>query len=191
MNAPTAKTRRALPVADLLITLGLSMLFATALVTSTEWSVKAALFPRFVTGLGLALSLLHLAVLAVRAVRSPRYPEQRAASQRVSASQGEGNSSLGDGAAHGGGSDADVEYVFAQAGRAGWARSLAWVTAFFVLFFGVGLYITAPLFAFAYLRLSAGKSWVFSAAYAAVTWGVLYGALEYGLKVSTPQGAWL
>ena len=175
-----------MPVADLVITVCMAALFAAALVASTQWSIKAALFPRFVTGLGLALALMHLAALGVRllpgADRAPL--EADAADSGAAPADPPAQATADDDVA----AEADVEYVFAHASRGAWLRSLGWVAAFFLSLYVLGLFVTAPLFAFTYLRLSAQRSWLFCAVYAAVTWALLYVAFAYALEISVPTG---
>lgn len=162
--------RRGLPLADFTITLVLLALFGAALVSSSAWSVKAALFPRFVTGVGLALAVLHLIAIVVTALQ--RRPVE------ASPVPADDDATAG----------VDTEYVFANAGRAAWAGALLWVAGFFVLLYVLGLFLAAPLFAVTYLRLSAERTWLFSIVYAAVIGAVLYIALEFALQVSTPPG---
>jgi hypothetical protein len=162
------RTRRQLPTVDIVLSLGLAAVFANAFWIATEWSVKAGLFPRMVTGLGLLLALLHVVVLLMRA-RTP----VPVVEERVDADDE---------------AEGDVEYVFAHAGGRAWAGSLAWVATFFVGLYVVGLFVVAPLFAVAYLRFSVRKSWVFTVAYAAVTFAVLYLAFELALQLPVPPG---
>jgi hypothetical protein len=173
--SPTAgaepTTRRQLPVVDIVLSLVLAAVFANAFWIATEWSVKAGLFPRMVTGLGLILSLLHVALLLLRA-RTP----VPVVEERVDADDE---------------AEGDVEYVFAHASGRAWAGSLAWIAAFFVGLYVVGLFVIAPLFALTYLRFSVRRSWVFSVAYAAVTFAVLYLAFEVALQLPVPPGLFL
>ncbi|SOC49506.1 Tripartite tricarboxylate transporter TctB family protein [Blastococcus aggregatus] len=168
--APTArqKTEHRLPVVDIVISLGLAALFGNAFWIATEWSERAGLFPRMVTLLGVALALLHVVMLLLRARRAVPVVESRVDAD----DEAEG----------------DVEYVFAHAGGRVWAGSLAWVAAFFVGLYVVGLFVTAPLFAFTYLKLSVRRSWVFSLVYAAVVFAVLYLAFEVALQLQVPPG---
>jgi hypothetical protein len=169
--ATEPRTERRLPVVDIVISLGLAALFANAFWTATEWSVKAGLFPLMVTGLGVVLALLHVAVLLLQS-RTP----VPVVEERVDADDE---------------AEGDVEYVFAHAGGRAWAGSLAWIAAFFVGLYVVGLFVIAPLFALAYLRCSVRRSWVFSVAYAAVTFAVLYLAFEVALQLPVPPGLFL
>ncbi|MCF6736514.1 hypothetical protein E9565_15355 [Blastococcus sp. KM273129] len=169
--APEPRTRRQLPTADIVLSLVLAALFANAFWTAMEWSVKAGLFPRMVTGLGVLLTLLHVAVLLLKA-RTPVPVVEK----RVDADDE---------------AEGDVEYVFAHAGGRAWARSLAWIAAFFVGLYIFGLFVIAPLFALTYLRFSARTSWVFSVAYAAATFAVLYLAFEVALQLPVPPGLFL
>ncbi|TQN40879.1 tripartite tricarboxylate transporter TctB family protein [Blastococcus colisei] len=166
--ADQPRARRRLPVVDLVVSLGLGALFANAFLISTDWSVRAGLFPRMVTGLGMALALLHVIMLVLRARTAAPAVEQRVDADDEA--------------------EEDVEYVFAHAGGRAWAGSLAWVAAFFVGLYVLGLFVTAPLFAFGYLRFSVRRSWVFSLVYAVAVFAVLYLAFELALQLQVPPG---
>lgn len=172
LAAPAAadppRARRQLPVVDLVVTLGLAALFANAFLISTEWSVRAALFPRMITGLGMVLAVLHAVMLFFRARTAAPVVEQRVDADDEA--------------------EEDVEYVFAHAGGRAWAASLAWVTAFFVGLYVLGLFVTAPLFALGYLRFSVRRSWVFSLVYATTVFTVLYLAFGVALQLQVPPG---
>jgi hypothetical protein len=157
-------------VADLVITLALIALFGWALSSSMEWSVRAALFPRMVTTFGLALALLHLVLLLVR---------RRSG---TSADTGHGLVPISDP------EDDPLDYAFSTAGRRAWTVSLAWIAAFFVGLYVLGVFVTAPLFALAYLRVTVGSSWRLSVTYAAVVGVLLYVVFELLLTVPTPDG---
>ena len=61
-------------------------------------------------------------------------------------------------------------------------------SAFFVLLYATGLYVTAPIFSLLYLRFVGKRTWIFSATYAIVIAVVLYVAFELALGVPTPPG---
>jgi hypothetical protein len=149
-------------MADLVLTVLLLGLFGWAFLQAAQWSFQAALFPRIVTASGVVLSVLHLAQALLR-LRQEFLPRD---------------------ADH----PDDVEYVFRTAGARRWASALGWVTAFFVLLYVAGLYVTAPVFSLLYLRFAAKRTWIFSAIYAIVIAVVLYGAFELALGASTPPG---
>jgi hypothetical protein len=169
-------------VTDLVLTLVLTAVFATAFWTALEWSFRAGLFPRMVTGLGLGLSVLQLVVLLTGARRRPPTVQPPAAPQPAELpepTEADDEANL------------EVEYVFAHAGGRAWARSLAWIAAFFVSLYVLGLLITAPLFSLAFLRFSARVSWWASVLYAVVIGGVLYLAFEVALRLPVPPGLFL
>jgi hypothetical protein len=170
-DTPTGTTPRP-PAVDLVLSLGLVALFATAFLAANEWSVRAGLFPRMVTGLGLALAVLHVVLLLVRW-------------RADGAAEPTGTVEADDEA------DLDVEYIFAHAGGRAWAAALGWIAAFFVGLYVLGLFVTAPLFALTYLRFSAHRSWTFSVIYAVVTGAVLYLAFEVALRLQVPPGLFL
>lgn len=170
MTSDRARSLRDWPMADLVITVAMIALFAWALSSSSQWSVRAALFPRLVTTIGLALALLHLIVLLAR---------WRAAS---GATGDHGVAPISDP------EDDPLDYAFATAGRRAWTVSLAWVAAFFVALYVLGVFVTAPLFTVSYLRLTVRASWRLSVTYAAVVGVVLYAAFEWLLTLPTPEG---
>jgi hypothetical protein len=165
----SASARSRLPGVDLVLTLGLLAVFAVAFLTATEWSVKAGLFPRLVTGLGVVLAVLHVVLLLLRSRTAGVAPVTESVEADDEA-------------------DLDVEYVFAHAGGRAWAAALAWIASFFIGLYVVGLFVAAPLFALIYLRFSARRSWLFSAVYAVVTGVVLYLAFEVALRLQVPPG---
>lgn len=185
--------------ADVVLSLVLVALFGWAFFEAADWSFKAAFFPRVVTGLGFALASLQLGQSLLRLARDRRggdapAPAPSPAGPVVPAPEGahpgsppqaEGTT-LDDEV-----NEDDVEYVFQTAGRRRWTEALAWITAFFVLLYVVGLYVTAPLFSFLYLRFAGQRSWAFSAIYAVVIGVVLYAAFEVALGISVPPGLFL
>jgi Tripartite tricarboxylate transporter TctB family len=165
-EAPAPGRRRPSPeaVADVVVTVLLLALFAWAFLEAGQWSFRAALFPRLVTGAGVVLAALHLVQVLLRLWRPVPSPDP-------------------------GGADPDeVEYVFRTAGGRRWASALGWVAGFFVLLHVTGLYVTAPVFSVLYLRFAGKRTWIFSAIYAIVIAVVLYVAFELALGVPTPSG---
>ncbi len=164
------------PVADLVLTGGLLVLFAWAFFAASDWSFRAALFPRFVSAFGLALSLLYLVRILRRGCRQ--------SGDASGPSTAPSPIDAVDEAA-----EASPDYAFATAGARAWSRSLAWVTGFFVALYFLGIFVTAPLFAISYLRVSAGSSWRLSIIYGVVAGAVLYFALNSLLSIAAPTGA--
>jgi hypothetical protein len=161
-----ASRRRPSPeaVADVVVTVLLLAVFAWAFLDAGQWSFRAALFPRLVTGAGVVLTALHLVQALLRLWR-PAPPLD-----------------AGDADPY------DVEYVFRTAGPRRWASAVGWVAGFFALLYLAGLYITAPVFSLLYLRFAGKRTWIFSAIYAIVGAVVLYVAFELALGVPTPSG---
>lgn len=163
--------------ADLVLGVLALGMFSAAGLKTFDWSFRTALFPRIVTTAGVVLSVLFL--LAWAWARSRHRPLDPKAGDALPVSD-----LLDEDEVH----DQDVEYVYATAGRAAWTQALAWVALFVVLLYVTGLFVTAAVFAFAYLRWGAGRSWLFCAVYAVVMSGVLYLALAVLLVVSVPEG---
>ncbi|MCI2418389.1 tripartite tricarboxylate transporter TctB family protein [Saccharopolyspora sp. K220] len=164
---PTSALRSDTRKTDLVITAVLVLLFGAALLATTAWPFRTALFPTIVSGAALLLSLAHLATLLLRRRRAEPAEQQREAA-----------------------ADGDVDYVFATAGRRAWTAALAWAAAFFVALYVVGLLIAAPLFSFCYLRFAARRSWLFSLVYAAVVLAAIYLAFEFVLTIPIPAAVW-
>ncbi|WP_324274894.1 tripartite tricarboxylate transporter TctB family protein [Blastococcus brunescens] len=173
MTSDSERSLRKWPMADLVATVALVALFAWALWASTEWSLRAALFPRMVTAFGLALALFHLILLLAR---------WRAGS---GATGDHGVAPISDA------EDDPLDYAFATAGRRAWTVSLAWIAAFFLALYVLGVYVTAPLFTVSYLRLTVRASWRLSVTYAVVVGVVLYAVFEWLLTLPKPEGLFL
>ena len=177
-SADRAAHRPADTVANLVLTVLLLALFAWAYLETSELPFKAALFPRLVTGAGsvLAALLLLQSLLGLRNARSaPAAPPAPG----------------GDGAEVEDLNDDDVEYVFQTAGTRRWTEAIGWSAGFFVLLYVAGLFITAPLFSFLYLRFAGRRTWLLSTLYAVVVGALLYVAFELLLAVPTPPGLFL
>ena len=163
---PNSSPTRRVSLADLLLTVGLLAIFVVAFLTALDWSFNTGVFPLLITGLGVALAVLHLVVLLVRRPTADLHPH------------GEDDEI----------ETMDVEYAFEHAGRAMWARTLGWVFGFFLLLYVAGIFIAAPVFTIAYLRLSAKASWLVSLVYAVVIGLVLYVSFVVFLGLPTPPG---
>jgi hypothetical protein len=198
--APQTRTTQATgAVADLVLATLLLALFGWAFLEAADWSFKAALFPRIVTGIGFVFSALLVVQALLRVVRgrrtsgagapvtSPAGPiaPVPAATPRESVAQAAGTTTEDDA------NEDDVEYVFQTAGARRWTEAIAWVAGFFVLLYVAGLFVTAPVFSLLYLRLAGKRSWLFSAVYAAVAGAVLYVAFELLLGLPVPPGLFL
>ncbi len=191
-GAPAPRPRVAAgAVADVVLTALLLALFAWALVETGEWSFRAALFPRIVTGAGVFFCVLELvqAVSHLRRARATATARARATATAVVPD----HEAVPAGGTHEDeeNEDEDVEYVFATAGGRNWALALGWVAFFFLLLYVAGLFVTAPVFSLLYLRFGGRQSWKVSAIYAVVIGVVLYVAFELLLGISTPPGLFL
>ena len=174
---PTRRRPSPEATVDLVLTVLLLALFAWAYLEATQWSFRASLFPRVVAGLALVLTVLHLVQAVFRLRRSAT--EMPKADRIVTHSDDTVEPDEG---------EDDAEHIFRTAGTRGWAAALGWVTAFFVLLYLGGLFVTASLFSFFYLRFAGRRTWVFSAIYAVVIGAVLYTVFEVALSVATPTG---
>ncbi len=182
----------------------LLVLFVTAFVIAQDWPFRAALFPIIVSVLGALLAIVKLLGLTMAVVRSRPtpggaavVPSERAAdlpalpadsspeavnirTAAVAAEEKRASGEAGDKPADlqvvddDQEDDESLEYIFATAGARAWTASLAWITAFFVLFFVLGAYITVPLFALFYLRFAGGAKWWAAALYAVVAGAVIF-----------------
>ncbi|MGY2001289.1 tripartite tricarboxylate transporter TctB family protein [Blastococcus sp. SYSU DS1024] len=183
-------------VADVVLSLLMVAVFGWALLEAADWSFKAALFPRIVTGLGCAFAILQLVQSLLRlgrgrrAAGKPAPPTSPAGpiapvplvTPAEAVPQAAGTTTEDDA------NEDDVEYVFQTAGARRWTEAVAWLTGFFVLLYVAGLFVTAPLFSFLYLRFAGRRSWLFCGAYAVVVGVVLYVAFEVALGIPVPPG---
>jgi Tripartite tricarboxylate transporter TctB family len=162
-------------VADLVLTVLLLALFGWGYLEAGRWSFQAGLFPHLVTAASFLITALHLVQVLVRLMREVRT----------------GVATADPGVAEDDPERDDVEYLFQTAGARRWAAALGWIAAFFVLLYVAGLFITAPVFSFLYLRFVGRRSWLFCALYAVVLGAVLYAAFDLALGVPTPPGLFL
>jgi hypothetical protein len=167
MSTPSSeRTARRWQVADLVLTAGLLIVFVAALLTARDWSFKTGLFPQMVAVVGAALAALHLVVLVLR--RPSPDLEPHGEDGEIEA--------------------LDLEYIFEHASGGLWARTLGWVLGFFLLLYLVGIFVAAPVFTVAYLRFSAGASWLLTLVYAVVVGVLLYLAFVVFLQLPVPEG---
>lgn len=162
------------PMADLVITFVMMVIFGWALWTSFDWSFRAALFPRMVTITGLGLVVLHLVILLTRPATGAQ--AEPAASQPLMLESDDNADAQ------------ELEYEFAHASRRNWLTNIGWVVAFFGGVFVAGLFLGSIVFTVAYLRFGANRSWRFAVIYAATVAVMLFGVFDRMLAVSMPLG---
>jgi hypothetical protein len=159
--------------ADLVITCVLGVIFAGGFLLALQWGFRASLVPSLACGLGVVLSLAHLAVLLVRRTKAdggdPVPHEQAHEEAEADLPQ-------------------DAEYVFATAGAAAWRSNLAWLAGFFVVLYIAGLIPAAVLFTAAYLKKGAGASWPLALGYAVVLGLLLWLVFVLLLAIPMPEG---
>ena len=164
-----------------------TVIFMIALVMTFEWSDKAAMFPRIITGSGLFFSVLYGLGLIVkwRRAKKPGYVERSHLSveERVHGNVQEHNPDANEDL-----ESEEVEYIFATAGRKAWLHALGWVAIFLVLTVLLGLFVASAIFAFTYLRWGGRRTWLFSIIYAVILPTFLIVLFRVVLFVSTPLG---
>ena len=164
-----------------------TVIFAVALFMTFEWSDKAAMFPRIITGSGLFFSVLYGLGLIVkwRRAKQPGYVERSSQSVeervhgQVQEQSFDGEQEL---------ESEEVEYIFATAGRKAWLQALGWMAVFLVLIVLLGLFVASAIFAFTYLRWGGKRTWLFSIIYAVILPVFLILMFRVVLFVSTPIG---
>lgn len=161
-----------LPVADLVITGTLLVIFGAAWLLAGDWPARAALFPRIVTGAAFVLGVVAFIAFVCRG-DSEEVPTEPASPAGLAEEDAD---------------TSDLEYVFATSSGKLWAQTLGWVVFFFVSLYALGLYMTAPIFAIAYLRLAARASWTLAITYAAALVLVFYGGFGQLLAQPVPSG---
>jgi hypothetical protein len=177
-----SSARARLPLADVVLGVGVLALFALALLQTFDWSFRTALFPRMVTIAGCVLTAAFLISCAVS--RRRRIAPGPATPATSSEQEADGQELVDEDDEH----DHEIEYVYATAGRAAWATALAWIALFVLLVWVAGLFVASAVFAFSYIRWGASRSWRFAAVYALVMSGVLYLFLGILLTVPVPEG---
>ena len=164
-----------------------TVIFMIALVMTFEWSDKAAMFPRIITGSGLFFSVLYGLGLIVkwRRAKKPGYVERshQSLEERVHENVQEHNPDADEDL-----EPEEVEYIFATAGRKAWLHALGWVAIFLVLTVLLGLFVASAIFAFTYLRWGGKRTWLFSTIYAVVLPTFLIVLFRVVLFVPTPLG---
>ncbi|MCZ2813950.1 tripartite tricarboxylate transporter TctB family protein [Modestobacter sp. VKM Ac-2979] len=159
--------------ADFILSAVLLCVFAAAFVGATNWSFDAKIFPMIVSGVGMVLTLLKMA-LALR-------PPSAAAGSAAHTVSGVELTDEDDEA------DEALEYVFETASRTDWLRVLGWAGGFFLAFFLVGAIPSILVFTVLYLFFEARATWLVLVVYALVLSGILYGVQEF-LNVLLPDG---
>lgn len=211
LEAPVAeqKTVTYPRLGEWIITLSMLAFFAAAYLIAEDFPIRAALFPRMVSVLGLALSLLRIVGLVRETVRgtrarlslpavasaptavvehppaaaSPASPDTRG--EPVEAVSAPSELAIVDDDVE---DDASMEYVFASAGTRAWLEAMSWIVVFFIAFFTLGAFLAVPLFALLYLRLSGNTSWSAAAVYALVTGSLIYVAFRRLVYIPLPTG---
>jgi len=170
--------------ADRAIAVGFFVAGAYVLYQASAWPFRTAVFPLLTGAILVALSLASLLV-----GRIPRF---------VRRSLGEGGSGSADHDAvnvaapeHGPPGLDDVPEVFTTASGAEWRSAVAWMTAFFAMFWLLGALVTVPLFAVLYLVAVSRQSVMAAGAYAVVSWAFIYGLFIQLLHIPLPAGALL
>jgi hypothetical protein len=165
-------------VADVAISLALLVVFVAAYLAARDWPFKARLFPDMITIAGMALSAIKLVSSGLQLHRQRRGSGLATPAPRRDEDEDEDEDE----------GDASLEYVFAEASPREWARALAWITGFFVALYALGVFITVPAFAFAYLRFAGRIGWLGAGIYAAVAGGVIWLVFDHLLFVPMPAG---
>lgn len=159
--------RGSFPLADMVISVILLLVFIGALKMALGFPFKAGLVPRIVSGGGIVFTLASIArqLWQWRTDAPPPPP--------VAVDDDE----------------FDEEYVFHTATRKEWAEALSWFIGFFVAVWFLGTYVTVPVFATAYLvKIGKVKPW-WAVLYAAVAWALLYLMLGQTLHLPVPTGS--
>ncbi len=147
---------------ELIVTLLFLALFAWAVYQATFWPPRTKLFP-------LAVGIPALALVVFKLGRDIFWSSD-GGGQLSSASGGE-------------------EAELSQAGWLETGKTAAWLLAFFVSFWAVGILLTVVAYTFAYLRFSSRESWGVSALGALGAWLFTWGLFDQLLHLPFPPGA--
>lgn len=160
--------------------------FVLGYLEAQGWPFRARMFPEMVCTAGAVFALLELVALAVRARRrdsapaaDPVHADQNAARNGTTRESADDDEDV---------DDQSLEYVFGTAGRGAWTRAVAWVAGFFISLWLLGVFVTVPVFSFAYLRVAGQVGWRASAVYAAVAGGLIWLVFGRLLLVPMPAG---
>jgi hypothetical protein len=158
---------------DFVITVGFLLLFVWVIYEARSFPYRAALFPVLTASVMVALVVLKLVQdFRRRPAPTPVAPGPQIIEEDVAA-------------------EAELEDIFETAPRSVWLGALAWLAAFFVLLWVLGMYITVPLFALVYLLVvSRDPPWL-AGAYALASWLFVYGLFDQLLHIPLPAGALL
>lgn len=138
-------------------------LFAWALWQSTDWGLRARLFPWVIGVVGLPLAVIGLA-LDIRRLIIQRKPPERLA---VSVAEGD------------------------KASRAvRTAKITGWILGYFVAIGLLGFSLAVPLMTLFYLK-AAKERWLVTLVLTVSAWSLYYGLFEYALHVPFPEGVLL
>lgn len=175
---------RGLSLPDLAITLVLVFIFAWELwqVQLGKWPFRAALFP-VITGV-VVLTLLALKLLLdLRTARQPADVAPAPVGGTKLETEGQSLDLIEEDEA----AEAELEDIFATAPRPVWVRALGWMALFFGMVWTLGMMVTIPLFAFAYLLVAGReKPWV-AVLYAVVSWLFIYFLFGRVLNIVLPE----
>ncbi|MGH3658721.1 MAG: hypothetical protein ACRDUA_18855, partial [Micromonosporaceae bacterium] len=128
---------------DVVLTVILLGVFSGAYLLAQDWPFRAALFPKLLSVAGIGFAVLKLLGFAIQLRRPARSEPVEPAAPPVPADDpaGAGEEER---------NEQSLEYVFGTAGARAWIGAVAWVTAFFVGLWLVGVYVIVPVFAFVY-----------------------------------------
>lgn len=184
MKSRTVTPVSAVRVGEVVITLLLLAMFVFAYVHAQDWPFRTRFFPELLSTAGIAFAVIKLGGFGMQAGRYRNRMRQIAADPVVT----------GDAAVITPAGTDDrvgyhsIEYAFGTAGGRAWLAALGWVATFFVSLFVLGVFITVPLFALAYLKIAGSASWLGATIYAAVAGGFLWFVFGELLAIPMPAG---
>jgi 1,4-dihydroxy-2-naphthoate octaprenyltransferase len=180
MRTRTTTPVPAVRLGDVVIALLLLALFVFAYVQAQDWPFRTRFFPELLATAGIVFAVIKLLGFGLQAHQHRQRVRQLAIDPVVTDEVEPGTDERGD--------EHSIEYVFGTAGGRAWLAALAWVAAFFVSLCVLGVFITVPLFALAYLKIAGSAGWLSAATYAAVAGGVLWFVFGELLAVPMPAG---
>jgi TctA family transporter len=154
--------------ADRWVTAGFLVAGAYVLQQASAWPFRTAVFPVATGAVLVAASLVTLAGQWIG--RRPGTVPQPAMSSQPDV-------------------PAEVPLALLTASGPEWREGIAWMAAFFLMFWGLGALVTVPLFALVYLRLASRQPVLPACVYAAASWAFVYGLFVRLLHIPLPPGA--
>lgn len=173
MNTSAGRSLRA----DLLISVGLLVIFAGGLVMAFGFPFRARMVPLLVCGVGVAMCVLQLILLAVERNGVRRLQTLESTAERGMPPEPALDTD-----------EEEAEHAFITASPRAWLETLGWFGGFFVAVWLVGLLPAVVVFTIGYLLIVGRVRVIWALVYALLSWGLLYLVFDQLLRLPLPEG---